>query len=317
MIRSLTISLLLAIILCSVSEASDSTEPHHARELQAPGLALLFHLSDKVYAGSAPEGDAGFESLRKLGIKTIITVDGTKPDIERAHKFGFRYVHLPHGYDGISTNTELRLIKAAETVPGPIYVHCHHGKHRGPTAAAVICMATEGWSTADGLAWLKEAGTSTNYGGLFETVEKFNPFGPETLSQVSTNFPEVTEPGRLIDTMVDVDSRWDELTAFRKNGFKPSPGHPDFQPSDEAALLFENFREAQRLPEAKERGNDFLQRLHDAETKAQTVHDLLTASAKTSESISAADQEKLARAFDSMGSACAACHKNFRNPSRY
>jgi hypothetical protein len=281
-------------------------------------MSLLFHLSDRVYAGAAPEGDAGFESLRKLGIKTIITVDGTKPDLERAHKFGFRYVHLPHGYDGISTNTELRLIKAAETVPGPIYVHCHHGKHRGPTAAAVICMATEGWSTADGLAWLKEAGTSTNYSGLFETVEKFHSFGAEALSHVSTNFPEVTEPGRLIDTMVDVDSRWDELTAFRKNGFKPSAKHPDFQPTDEAALLFEDFREAQRLPEAKERGSDFLHRLHDAEIKAQAVHDLLAIPVKNSENgASATDQEKLARAFENMSSACAACHKSFRNPSLY
>ena len=29
------------------------------------------------------------------------------------------------------------LARAARTLPGPIFVHCHHGMHRGPAAAAV------------------------------------------------------------------------------------------------------------------------------------------------------------------------------------
>ena len=59
----------------------------------------LFSLSTNLYSGSAPESDAAFAELKKLGIKTIITVDGTTPDVERARKFGFRYIHLPLGYN--------------------------------------------------------------------------------------------------------------------------------------------------------------------------------------------------------------------------
>src|SRR5690606_26674668 len=106
---------------------------------------------------------------------------------------GMRYVHLPHGYDGISTNIQLQLASAAGTLPGPIYVHCHHGMHRGPAAAAVVCMANDGWTAAQATAWLHAAGTSTNYAGLFGTVRDFKIPSTETLRSVSTNFPEVAK----------------------------------------------------------------------------------------------------------------------------
>src|SRR5947209_7848196 len=49
-----------------------------------PGLRNVFHLSEKLYSGSAPEGEAGFRSLQQLGIKTVITVDGMPPDLPLA-----------------------------------------------------------------------------------------------------------------------------------------------------------------------------------------------------------------------------------------
>ena len=29
---------------------------------------------------------------------------------------------------------------AVQTLPGPIYIHCHHGKHRSPAASAAACV---------------------------------------------------------------------------------------------------------------------------------------------------------------------------------
>src|SRR5437868_1319905 len=119
------------------------------KPINAHGIENAYALSRNLFSGSAPEGDEGFDALQKLGIKTIITVDGALPDVERAHAHGMRYIHLPHGYDGIPPQTQLQLIKAVETAGGPIYIHCHHGKHRGPVAAAVVCMAEKNWSPAE------------------------------------------------------------------------------------------------------------------------------------------------------------------------
>lgn len=58
--------------------------------VELPGLHNVIHVSDQLYSGGSPEGDAGFESMKKLGIKTILSVDGARPDVGRAKKFQMR-----------------------------------------------------------------------------------------------------------------------------------------------------------------------------------------------------------------------------------
>jgi protein tyrosine/serine phosphatase len=62
------------------------------------------------------------------------------------------------------------LAKAVRDLPGPIYIHCHHGKHRSPAAAAVACVAAGLLAPERAPAVLKEAGTSPNYRGLFASA---------------------------------------------------------------------------------------------------------------------------------------------------
>ncbi|MBU6208995.1 MAG: hypothetical protein KGR22_03710, partial [Planctomycetes bacterium] len=64
------------------------------KPLDLPGLHNLVAFHDDVWSGSVPEGDAGFDSLTSLGVRTIISVDGALPDLERARARGMRYVHL-------------------------------------------------------------------------------------------------------------------------------------------------------------------------------------------------------------------------------
>src|SRR5438046_379302 len=67
-----------------------------------PGIENAFRVTDRMISGSQPEGDAAFAALAKAGVKTIISVDGSKPDVATAKKYGLRYIHLPIGYDGIN-----------------------------------------------------------------------------------------------------------------------------------------------------------------------------------------------------------------------
>ncbi len=133
--------LLLAPIGCgggSTSPAVAQTgERGEVQPLEAAGVHNLFRVSDRVYSGSTPDGDAGFAALERLGVKTIISVDGARPDAEAAARHGIRYVHLPFGYDGIPRDKAVALVRVARDSPGPVYVHCHHGKHRGPAAVAI------------------------------------------------------------------------------------------------------------------------------------------------------------------------------------
>ena len=45
-----------------------------------PGLHNLVVFGDGIVSGSAPEGREGFETIRTLGFKTIVSVDGAEPD---------------------------------------------------------------------------------------------------------------------------------------------------------------------------------------------------------------------------------------------
>ena len=109
-------------------------------KLGSEHLPNSYRVTEKMISGGQPDGEAGFRELRDLGVKTIVSVDGAKPDVELAKKYGLRYVHLPHGYDGISDVRLKELAKAVRDLPGTIYIHCHHGKHRSPAAAAAACV---------------------------------------------------------------------------------------------------------------------------------------------------------------------------------
>lgn len=271
------------------------------RKIIAGGVDNLFQLGEKLYAGAAPEGDQGFETLHKLGIKTVITVDGTQPDVERAHAHGMRYIHLPHGYDGIPAEVQVQLVKAFKTVEGPVFIHCHHGKHRAPVAAAVICMATQDWSPAQAEAWLRIAGTGANYQGLFATVRNFKKPNAEQLEKAPTSFPESRKVSDLVEAMVSIDQTFDRIKSLRAAA--PSRG-PDNHLLNEAALLHEHFREAQRLPDAKKHGKDFLTLLGDSEDYAASFEQSLSSSA---------DPIAQDRAFQLLANSCASCHRDHRD----
>ncbi len=298
--------------------AADKFEPvagslsADVRPLDAQGLPNLFALGTNVYSGGAPDGDAGFASLATLGVKTIITVDGATPDVETARKFGIRYVHLPTGYDGVSSDVQLLLAKAGRELEGPIYVHCHHGQHRGPTAAAVICMADLDWSREQAEVFLVAAGTSTNYPGLYETIRDFKQPSDEQLRLLPARFPEKARVSGLVDAMVQIDERWEQLKAVRAAGYQAPPDHPDVEPANETVILWEHFREAQRLPEAIQRGDNLITRLKDAESEAKEAERLLRLFAGRP---GPETKEQLNKTFDALGGSCSACHQAYRNPA--
>ena len=149
----------ITIVLCLATACLSAIQPPDSLRLpNTPGLNNVIRITEKLLSGSVPEGDTGFQTLQKLGVKTIITVDGAKPEVERAEKFGMRYVHLPIGYDGVPADQGWRLAKAVRDLPGLIYIHCHHGQHRSPAAAVVIKLCLDEKCTIATAAGSDEAG---------------------------------------------------------------------------------------------------------------------------------------------------------------
>ena len=271
--------------------------------MEIPGIHNAFQVTEKIYSGSQPEGDAAFAALQKLGVKTILSVDGSKPDVERAHKFGLRYVHLPFGYDGIPTNRVVELAQLTAIADGPFFVHCHHGLHRGPAAVAVMCEASEGWTTNRAVGWLREAGTSPDYPGLYRAAGEFRPPTATELATVK-QFPESTKPSSLVEAMVAIDEHFSWLKQAQKAGWKTPPGPADISPPHEATMLWEQFKEIARTEDTAKRPADYRQKLNEAERATDGLRVRLA---------QPADAPALDTAFKQSTQTCAACHKSYRN----
>jgi protein tyrosine phosphatase (PTP) superfamily phosphohydrolase (DUF442 family) len=280
--------------------------PAGPTQLEAVGLHNVFRVSDRILSGSSPEGEAGFSSLESLGVKSIISVDGAQPDIKAARRHGMRYVHLPFGYEGIPPVRIIELAKAATSLAGPIYVHCHHGKHRGPTAVAVMQLCCDpSWDTSKAEAWLKTAGTDPRYTELVRLPKSLTRPTSDALDRVNAEFPEVAKVADLPRLMVGVDSGWDNLKFAKAAGWTKPMDHPDVDPAHEALQLAERFREAARLESAKKRGPVFVNSLVEAEMAATELEGLL----RTSSPVFASAEQAFAR----LASTCTACHVRFRD----
>jgi hypothetical protein len=241
-----------------------------------------------------------------LGIRTVISVDGARPDLERAHRYGLRYVQLPIGYDGVPERQALRIARAVRDLPGPVYLHCH----RGPAAAAVahLCL-DESCDAEKALAEMRRAGTDPRYTGLYEAPRRVRRPTKEELNRVPANFPEVAEVAALAQVMVQIDERWERLKQVRAAGWKAPPMHPDVDPAHEALQLAEQYREASRLPGVKERTKEFRRWLRQAEQGAQELEGgLRHRNGKT-----AVNPEVIETLFRKAGGACSRCHARYRD----
>ncbi len=279
------------------------------------GLHNVVRVSEKLLSGGAPEGDQGFDALQRLRVKTIISVDGAWPDVQRARRLGMRYVHLPIGYDGVPREQAFKLARAVRDLPSQVYLHCHHGKHRSPAAAVVVNLCLDGTCTSKAaLALMKRAGTGANYKGLYAAAEQFHLVADEELDRVPADFPEVAQTDDFVNLMVKVERHFEHLKQVRAAGWQAPPEHADLDGPHEALLLREAYTELARLREARERGDELERWLGDAADNARALENALAAG----KARGTLDNNAVEAAFTASGEACTRCHRKYRDmPQRH
>lgn len=276
-------------MLAATAAAQDALKP-----IDAQHLHNVWQLSPRIISGSEPEDEAAFVELARLGVKTIVSVDGITPQVELAKKHGLRYVHVPIGYDGIDERARGSLTGVAQEIKGSIYIHCHHGKHRGPAAAAIVCRADDGRSADAARMILEKAGTGKEYPGLWRDVAQFaRPTGP---------LPALTERAAvesLAAGMARIDRTFDHLKLLSQNKWKPLTNHPDVVANIEAVMLLEHLKESARATKPGQLQTG-LQQAAEAAQKLQTA-------------VAAADFAAADTLLGEFTKRCTACHKEHRN----
>jgi hypothetical protein len=295
----------------SIATPAAATSGEGIRKLTTEHLPNVVQVHPRVISGGLPASDAAFAELSGLGVKTIISVDGAKPDVQAAARHGLRYVHLPHGYDSIPSERARELAKAVRELEGPVYIHCHHGKHRSPAAASVACVTAGLVEPSRALEILELAGTSRDYRGLYDSADKARPLEAALLEELEVEFREIAPVPAMADAMVQIEHTHEHLLQIAAAGWQTPADHPDLIPAHEALLLQEHFAELLRTDEVRQQPAAFRRMLEESETAAREVAELLKM--QTSDAAFATRSAELAAPTERITTNCKACHRQFRD----
>ncbi|QEG34951.1 dual specificity protein phosphatase family protein [Bythopirellula goksoeyrii] len=301
----LALNLLFASFLflpfCSSLAVERSSTPQAVNATRFPHLHNLQRLSERIYVGAEPHEDVAFAELAELGVLTVVSVDGAKPQAAAARHHGLRYVHIPIGYDGVSEEAGKSLAQLVRSVEGPIYIHCHHGKHRGPAAAAVACIAEGTVDHKEAIEILKRSGTSSDYAGLWRDVEAYQPPAEDATLPALV---EVAEVDSLTAAMAQVDRASDHLKLCQAADWQPMAEHPDISARQEALLLREGLFEAARQLTAEQRSDTRL---------ASWFGSALRSAKELEHALEAKNSDLAAQKMELLHKSCQQCHSAYRD----
>lgn len=267
------------------------------------GVENARQVGPRLWSGGEPSGDEAYAALAALGVRTLVSVDGAQPDVEAARRHGLRYVHIPVGYDSVprAAAEELAALNLA-VAEGGVFVHCHHGRHRGPTAAAIVAMASGAWDGATANAWQRSAGTSPDYAGLYRSVREFQVPGVPVLEAAARRLRSRHAPAGLVASMVATDHHAEVLDALQRHGWKPLETSPDESPVQVARLLREQFAESARLG-------------HGPSDPAfqQLMRRFESGVASLEEALRSGDAPRATESWRALREDCRSCHKAWRD----
>ena len=287
---------IFSVLLSLAGCANTQTDEDDLSQVSLPPAFLK--IRPWLASGAEPEVEH-FASLAGHGYKWVLSVDSIAPNVEAAESAGLRYIHLPISYDTVPVETIAALQALTEQAKDdPIFVHCHHGRHRGPAVAAILLLLEEPTQREEALEVLREAGTSAEYSGLWAAVEDFDPS-----AHAGVDAPELTSvrsASPVAEIMAALDRHFDRLQ-LELSGATETQGHSE---TAAALLVSENFREIARIVrKSAEYDADFLNLLQESETLALHLHHTQKHGLS----------EKSREAFLQLKSSCRSCHRSYRD----
>jgi protein tyrosine phosphatase (PTP) superfamily phosphohydrolase (DUF442 family) len=265
-------------------------------------LSNVFRIGDSVLSGSGPHDASAFAELAAMGVTTIVSVDGTTPDIAAAREHGIRYIHIPIGYDQVDAHAIASLARLAQEPVGTVYIHCHHGKHRGPAAVAAYCQLSGRLNNAQSLEFMRLAGTGEQYQGLWQSVQQLQaPAADAELPKLV----EVSEVNQVAAAMSRLEQAFDPLSKSLEHPDADSPTAEErVRRAEWGLLVMEGLVESHRtLPEDAEK--ELKSEFELAMEQARKLHTQFTAEPAT-------EFDQIKTTFKRLSERCTACHRAFR-----
>lgn len=208
-------------------------------------------------------------------------------------------MHIPIGYDSVSETADLELLKLVRDAEGPFYIHCHHGRHRGPTAAAIVGLASDQIDRVQAIALLESAGTSRRFGGLWDSVQSYKK---PPADAVLPELVDIAEIDFLVTAMAQIDRDFESLSRHRPADWVLAEEGSSRDSTELADLIREGFRESLR---------------HLPSTSDPTLRKWLAEAEQTSrqivEQLRAGNHAQVEKGLQSLKLCCNRRHSRFRD----
>lgn len=145
-----------------------------------PGLSNVGLVAPGIFRGAQPRTE-GFETLRRMGIRTVINLRPGRDERAKVEAAGMRLVHIPMKAEDVKSEA-VRKVLSAMTDPAnqPVFVHCKRGKHRAGVVMAVFRMEKEGWSRKEAKAEMRVFGYNEAFARLTELIDGYPAKGNGT-----------------------------------------------------------------------------------------------------------------------------------------
>jgi tyrosine-protein phosphatase SIW14 len=158
------IGLVLAVTLASAGSAfgggaaeSSGRPSSWAKPVPSAVLPNWYRLDDGVYRSRQPDRK-GFEEAKKKGIRTIINLRSGHSDAKLIQGLGLNLVEIPMNAGSFTEDHILRALKAIQSSPKPVLIHCEHGADRAGAVSAAYRVVVQGWSKDEAIAELRKGG---------------------------------------------------------------------------------------------------------------------------------------------------------------
>lgn len=261
----------------------------------------FYEVASGLYSGGSPETEEDFAALAKRGVTHIVSVDGKPPLVQLAKKYNLKYIHLPIGYGQLTDKTMAQIAASMPKSPdSQVFIHCHHGKHRGPAAAAIACQFTKGLSPDQAVAWLKVAGTSPDYPGLYEAVRNFSKVSKQEIEKQREGLVETVAPPPLVEAMLIIDEQFDAITAAATSS--TANAAPPAGTLATATLLKEQLQELARDKHSSK-----------PDAFARHLKEAIEATISLENSLRTGASQDIPKALAATKATCARCHQATRD----
>jgi tyrosine-protein phosphatase SIW14 len=154
----ITLLILACLLIAGSCGAKTPLRPEKwAQPVPSATLKNWYRLDADVYRSEQPTRK-GFEEIREKGIRTILNLRDKHSDETLVEGLGFQLVEIPMKALSFSEDDVVKALKAIESAPKPVLIHCQYGADRTGVIAAMYRVVFQGWTKKEALAELTGGG---------------------------------------------------------------------------------------------------------------------------------------------------------------